>query len=410
MPMGPLWGLRGAAMRCARTCGAGGGGSGGEYVRRQWQRVRGRAGGVGGTPSRAARGADGGLHGASKSARPRGGVSQAAGGSAAGAGGPAPQALRGGTEAQWALADKLAAPVGFAAGVFGSVVGVGGGTIIVPALTSCAGVAQKVISGTSLVAVLATSAASSAAYATNGLIDSKVRCAPRGRAGRGTISALVLRTAKTAFVGCAHGCTELTRRAPRALPAGAPPAPQQAAAIVAATALLSASFGARATATLSTQQLKRFLGFFLVSVAPLIPLKKAIYQGRKDEAVVTGELDAARACVLAATGAVAGFASGLLGIGGGTIVTPLLALTTDLPQAGAVATSLAAMFLPSCVALATHASLGNVRWRMGAFLAMGTALGAGVGSRAALSAPDGALEGVFALGMAFLGARTLKWV
>ena len=38
---------------------------------------------------------------------------------------------------------------------------------------------------------------------------------------------------------------------------------------------------------------------------------------------------------LAATGVVAGFASGLLGIGGGTIVTPALALFTDMNQAQA---------------------------------------------------------------------------
>lgn len=40
------------------------------------------------------------------------------------------------------------------------------------------------------------------------------------------------------------------------------------------------------------------------------------------------------AFMLGATGAAAGVASGLLGIGGGTIVTPLLAMLTPLTQAG----------------------------------------------------------------------------
>lgn len=252
--------------------------------------------------------------------------------------------------------------MGFAAGMFGSVVGVGGGTIIVPALTACAGVAQRVVSGTSLVAVLATSAASSAAYYAEGLVDAR------------------------------------------------------AAAIVAAAALLSASAGARATAVLSAGQLKRALGFFLVGVAPLVPLKKALYIQRDSDAsgikdaAATMELSVARGAVLALTGACAGFASGLLGVGGGVIVTPMLALLTDLPQAAAVGTSLAAMFLPACVGLATHASMGNVRWwRMGAALAVGTAVGSSFGSRAAVQAPEGVLEGAFALGMFFLGGKTLKW-
>lgn len=38
--------------------------------------------------------------------------------------------------------------------------------------------------------------------------------------------------------------------------------------------------------------------------------------------------------VLGLTGATAGVASGLLGIGGGTVVTPLLAIATPLSQVG----------------------------------------------------------------------------
>ena len=44
--------------------------------------------------------------------------------------------------------------------------------------------------------------------------------------------------------------------------------------------------------------------------------------------------------LLALTGTVAGLASGLLGIGGGTIVTPALALFLPLSQATVVGTSL----------------------------------------------------------------------
>lgn len=111
--------------------------------------------------------------------------------------------------------------------------------------------------------------------------------------------------------------------------------------------------------------------------------------------------------ILAATGIVAGFASGLLGIGGGTIVTPLLALCTGLPQMTVVGTSLAGMVAPSGMALAQHARLGNVDWRMAAALAAGSYIGSLSGSQLVLQAPPFLLEMCFATGMAFLGHKTL---
>jgi hypothetical protein len=50
---------------------------------------------------------------------------------------------------------------------------------------------------------------------------------------------------------------------------------------------------------------------------------------------------------------------GLLGIGGGTIVTPLHALISPLPQAAVLGTSLLAMLPPSAVALAQHYRQGR---------------------------------------------------
>jgi hypothetical protein len=113
---------------------------------------------------------------------------------------------------------------------------------------------------------------------------------------------------------------------------------------------------------------------------------------------------------LAAIGLTAGLASGLLGIGGGTIVTPLLALVSPLPQAAVLGTSLLAMLPPSAVALAQHRALGNVDPRMGLALAAGTAVGGAVGSGMAVDAPRGALEAVFFVGMLFLSKRTFATI
>jgi multifunctional 2-oxoglutarate metabolism enzyme len=72
-----------------------------------------------------------------------------------------------------------------------------------------------------------------------------------------------------------------------------------------------------------------------------------------------------------------------------------------------VGTSLAAMIPPSTAGLLQHSRLGNVDWRMASMLAVGTAAGGYVGSNAALSAPPGTLEVMFALGMLYLGRKTL---
>lgn len=62
----------------------------------------------------------------------------------------------------------------------------------------------------------------------------------------------------------------------------------------------------------------------------------------------------ATAALLVATGAIAGVASGLLGVGGGLIVTPLLALAQDYSQATVLGTSLFAMIAPASAALLQH--------------------------------------------------------
>jgi len=307
-------------------------------------------------------------------------------------------------------ARKISSPVGLMAGLFGSLVGVGGGVVIVPSIVSrCKNIPQKLVSGTSLVAVLSTALSSAATFGSGGCVD------------------------------------------------------VAAAAIISPFAMMTAPFGARLTTKLDCNTLRRILGYFLFCVAPLVPLKTYLLAGEKGkkeedtniavEAVAAVEattttttlvsppdtqpppslplslpvnlsslssyieqqyinivkMGAPNVLLLAATGSVAGLASGLLGIGGGTIVTPLLALV--LPpgnQATVLGTSLLSMVLPSTTALAQHARLGNVDWKMAAGLAVGTGIGGAVGSSVAVEAPSGVLEAIFGVGMLFLGMKTLQ--
>ncbi|GLC42682.1 hypothetical protein PLESTB_001126800 [Pleodorina starrii] len=290
-----------------------------------------------------------------------------------------------------AKARKLALAVGALAGAFGSLVGVGGGVLISPIIANiCKTIPQRVISGTSLAAVAATGSAAGYVYWSSGAVD-------------------------------------LT-----------------SAGIISAAAIATVPLGARATHAVDCAALRRLLAYWLFAVAPLVPLKPVIqknFAGKGDQQATTAAAAAAETvtsappaageagggasgaaaaapealwralrgsdAVLVATGAVAGFASGLLGIGGGTVVTPLLTIATGLPQLSVLGTSLTAMVAPSLVGLAQHARLGNVDWRMAAALAAGTLAGGAAGGRVALEMPEGLLEWVFCFGMLFLARKTL---
>ena len=73
------------------------------------------------------------------------------------------------TSAQRKTATRLSVPLGFGAGVFGSLVGVGGGVLIVPAMTAVVPIPQRVITGTSLVAVIATASVSTVRFVRGGV-------------------------------------------------------------------------------------------------------------------------------------------------------------------------------------------------------------------------------------------------
>jgi uncharacterized membrane protein YfcA len=108
---------------------------------------------------------------------------------------------------------------------------------------------------------------------------------------------------------------------------------------------------------------------------------------------------------LVAFGVVVGVASGLLGVGGGTLVVPFLTLAVGLSQHSAEATSLV-VILPTAVA----GSLALRRRRIGDLglaLRLGVvgAFGGILGALLALALPGSTLRLVFAV---FIGAVGLK--
>jgi uncharacterized protein len=83
---------------------------------------------------------------------------------------------------------------------------------------------------------------------------------------------------------------------------------------------------------------------------------------------------------LAAIGVLGGLLSGLLGVGGGLVMVPLLVLWAGYGQRDAHATSLGAIIPISVAGIATYGIAGQVRVGDAAALAVGSIFGARIGA------------------------------
>lgn len=95
---------------------------------------------------------------------------------------------------------------------------------------------------------------------------------------------------------------------------------------------------------------------------------------------------------LLALGAVAGFVSGLLGIGGGFLLVPVFIRVFQFPVKLALGTSLAAITLTVFPNIIAQALVGNVDWGVAALLAVGVIPGARIGAAIAVLVPDQTLR------------------
>jgi len=98
-------------------------------------------------------------------------------------------------------------------------------------------------------------------------------------------------------------------------------------------------------------------------------------------------------------GFAAGVVSGLLGIGGGLIMVPLLAGWCGMPLKRALGTSLLTIWALVIPGTIVHAWLGNIDWWVALFLAIGAVPGARVGAIVALAARERMLRTVVGGGM-----------
>ena len=107
----------------------------------------------------------------------------------------------------------------------------------------------------------------------------------------------------------------------------------------------------------------------------------------------------------AAIGAAAGLVSGLLGLGGGLIMVPLMVSWLGVPLKRALGTSLAAMLAMVIPGTVVHAVLGHVAWLPAIVLSIGAVPGARIGANLALGSRERTLR--LAVGSFLLVAATL---
>jgi hypothetical protein len=110
---------------------------------------------------------------------------------------------------------------------------------------------------------------------------------------------------------------------------------------------------------------------------------------------------------LALIGVVGGVLSGLFAIGGGILMVPLLVWRAQLDQRRASATSLAAIVPAAVVGSATYLANGEVDIAAAAFIAIGAAGGAAIGSAWLKRIPLVALRWMFIVFILAVAARLL---
>jgi len=107
-------------------------------------------------------------------------------------------------------------------------------------------------------------------------------------------------------------------------------------------------------------------------------------------------------------GLIGGVTSGALGIGGGTIMVPLLVMMFGLTQHQAQGTALAVMLPPVFIlAVMRYYWAGNIKVQMALFIALGFIFGAFLGAHFVQNIPAVQLKRIFAVFLILVGVKML---
>lgn len=242
--------------------------------------------------------------------------------------------------------------IGALAGIVGSLVGAGGGVVIIPLATAFLRLSQHQAHGTSLAAVTCSATVASVGYfRVGGFVD------------------------------------------------------WTSAGLITTAGLITASAGASSTANYDARQLRRRFGMFLVAVSAVL-LSRALWL--PGEGMLSWQDRRFATLPVLALGLGTGYISGLLGVGGGTLVVPAMTLLFGMNQKMAQGTALAAMIAPSLRGALTHFRLGHVVLRLLPWLILGSTFGSLVGSFIATRIADAMLRVVCAGVFFVIGLRYIS--
>lgn len=219
---------------------------------------------------------------------------------------------------------------GLIAGVLSGLLGIGGGTVLVPIL---------LLAGLEPVQAVATSSLAIVVTASSGTVQNWRMGAVRGD---------------------------------RILALGLP-------------AVFSTQLGVRLASGVSPRGLLIAFGLLMLLNLYLLSLRKRLVRQQEQQLAQDPKPKLTWQIV---TGLMAGVIAGLLGVGGGAIMVPLQMLLLGEPIKRAIQTSLAVVVMTAIASTAGHAANGNVQWMPGLILGFGGLLTAQLSTRMLPKLPE----------------------
>lgn len=169
--------------------------------------------------------------------------------------------------------------------------------------------------------------------------------------------------------------------------------------------LLGGYVGGRIAVPMNSRHLQGVFGFFLMLSAVLLWRKSS---ARAEPAAEPSQqahgTNLARSVGILFVAALCGVAAGMVGIGGGVLLVPLLGLLFGFSQHRAQGTSLVALIPPTGIlAVMAYSKAGYLDWKTGLLLIPGVFLGGIAGGALARKIPAAGMRRIFALLIFLLG-------